>query len=273
MKKLLFATAIFFALESLSFAKVVATVNGKNITDEEIMFLFASSGRPYKSYDAIPEDGKKFAIDKAVESLLLTEQAKKEGIEKNKEYAENLTKMKDNLALQVWMSEKLKGVKIGSDEAQKFYNDNKERFNQPELAKASHVLVKEEAEAKAVIEELSKADKNNLKEAFAKLAKEKSIDKAANQRGGDLGEFDRKTMVAEFSDAAFVMEKGTISKEPVKTQFGYHVIYLEDKKPESIVSFDKVKKNIEEGLKREKFADEIQKVAKGLREKAKVEIK
>lgn len=269
MKKSLITAALLCSMSGVLFAKTLATVNGKAITEKDVDMILGAM--PGLSFEVLPEDAKKKVIDQAIERSLLIDLAKKEGIEKSKEYQDALKELKDDLALKVWMKQEFDKIKISDAEKKEFYEKNKERFKQPEMVKASHILVKDEVEAKAVIEELSKVDKNRLKESFAKLANEKSLDKKANENGGSLDWFDEKMMVPEFSKAAFSMEKGTISKEPVKTQFGYHVIYLEDKKPASVVPFEQVSKSIEQNLKMEKFRENTSKKAQELREKAKIE--
>ena len=113
---------------------------------------------------------------------------------------------------------------------------------------ARHILVKTEAEAKAVIVELQKgAD-------FADLAKKRSIDPGATT-GGDLGYFTREQMVPEFSEAAFNLKKGEVTQAPVKSSFGYHVIRVEDKRTSGPPSFEEVKDELSEGLSREVIQD------------------
>ena len=102
---------------------------------------------------------------------------------------------------------------------------------------------------------------------FAKIAKEKSKDPVAAQQGGDLGYFTKDTMVEPFADAAFAMKKGEISKEPVKTQFGWHVIKVEDKRTQPQPTLDEVKPQLEQQLSK----DIVNNVVDDLRKDAKVE--
>ena len=121
-----------------------------------------------------------------------------------------------------------------------------------------------------MIKELKKA--KDVKAKFIELAKKKSTGPSA-ANGGDLGWFDAKRMVKPFSDAAFKLKKGSFTTTPVKTQFGYHVIYLEDKKAAGNVSFEQAKPNIEQTLKVQKFQKEIKETAKKLTAKADIKIK
>ncbi|MEK9844819.1 peptidylprolyl isomerase, partial [Thalassospira sp.] len=130
--------------------------------------------------------------------------------------------------------------------------------NEPEpQVHARHILLENEEDAKAVIAELDDgAD-------FVELAKEKSTGPSA-PNGGDLGFFNRADMVAPFAEAAFAMEAGTYSKEPVQTQFGWHVIKVEEKKEGTQPSLDEVRQQLTAEVTR----DAINTIVEGLREKA-----
>ncbi len=125
--------------------------------------------------------------------------------------------------------------------------------------KAAHILVEKEDEAKAIIAELAKGGD------FAKLAKEKSKDSVAAQQGGDLGYFTKDAMVEPFAVAAFAMAKGEVSKEPVKTQFGFHIIKVEDKRTQPAPTLDEVKPQLEQTLSKDlvtALVDELRGAAK-----------
>jgi parvulin-like peptidyl-prolyl isomerase len=121
-------------------------------------------------------------------------------------------------------------------------------FKEPAEVKARHILVKTEAEAKKLINQLRKVPKNKLEEKFIELAKEHSIGPSKTQ-GGELGWFSKGKMIPAFSDAAFNLNKGNITLQPVKTRFGWHVIYVEDKKEGGYTPFEEVKEKIKEQLK------------------------
>ncbi len=101
------------------------------------------------------------------------------------------------------------------------------------------------------------------------MAKSKSIG-PSGKNGGDLGYFGKGQMVPAFQDAAFALKKGEITTKPVKTQFGYHVIYLEDKKPEGIAPFEKVKDKIIAQMRQEQFNKRIKEAIDKAKEKAKI---
>lgn len=269
MKRIILSTALAIALGgSFAYAKTYATVNGDAITDQEVMALLKSM--PGVDFEKLPEEAKENVINQAIERNLLTKEAKREGIEKDKEYIEAVSKIKDDFALEIWMKKKYDAETVSDKEAKKYYDDNKDAFLQEETRRARHILVKTEDEAKAIIKDLKKS--KNLAADFEKAAKEKSTG-PSGKNGGDLGYFGSKQMVPEFSKAAFGLKQGEITKEPVKTQFGYHVIYLEDVKPQTTVKYADAKENIVKNLKMEKFRESMQARAKKLREKAKVEIK
>ena len=168
------------------------------------------------------------------------------------------------------MNKQFDNVKVSEKEMKEFYNKNIQMFKQPAQAKARHILLKSKKEAEAVIKELKKA--KNVEQKFIELAKKKSTGPSA-ANGGELGWFDAKRMVKPFSDAAFKLKKGEFTTTPVKTQFGYHVIYLEDKKPAGSVTFEQAKPNIEQTLKVKKFQEEMKKTAQELRAKADIKMK
>lgn len=249
---------------------VVATVNGKTISREDIDTLLKAM--PGVNFDSLKPDVKQKVIEQAIERELLKQNAIKSGIQNSPTFKEALEKIKEDLSLEVWMKQEFEKITISDAEAKKFYDANPEKFVMPEQAKARHILLKDEAEAKKVIEELKKSSKEKLESAFIAMAKEKSTG-PSNSNGGDLGWFSKDQMVKEFADAAFALKKGEITQQPVKTQFGYHVIYLEDKKPQSKVSFDEIKERIKQNLKLEKFKDHMAAKAQELKKGAKIEIK
>ncbi|HZK57294.1 MAG TPA: peptidylprolyl isomerase [Clostridia bacterium] len=143
----------------------------------------------------------------------------------------------------------LEKIEISDQTAETFYNENKEMFHLEEI-KARHILVEEEQLAKDIIKKLEEG------EDFAELAKEHSIEPGAQQSGGDIGYFSRDAnLVPEFKEAAFALEVGQVS-EPVKTEYGYHVITVEDKVEENI-KFEDAKEGIKHSLKETDFQNHI----------------
>jgi len=257
-------------LTSLNASSVVATVNGKNITQEDAS-MFVQVSAPQSTFESLNNAQKKMVVERLVERELFIEAAKKEGVEKKPEFAEHLAKIKDEILVNLWMQDQMNNTIVSNSEAKDFYDKNKEKYKVPQKAKAKHILVKTEDEAKKIISELKALKGEALKKKFVELAKSKSVG-PSKVNGGDLGEFSAKQMVPEFSKATFALKDGTITTAPVKTQFGFHVIYLEKLIPESTIKFDDVKENIIQQLKQQQFNTKITEVSKELKSKAKITI-
>ena len=168
------------------------------------------------------------------------------------------------------MQKEYKKVKVSDKEKKDYFNKNKEQFKVPATLEASHILTKTEKEAKDIVKELDKA--KNKKDEFIKLAKAKSVGPSA-PKGGYLGKFPETQMVPEFSKAAKALKKGEYSKTPVKTQFGYHIIFLEDKIASKALEYKEVEKRISQALIQQKFREHIKKESDALRKNAKIVIK
>lgn len=267
MNKILLGAFSLAVAVSLN-AAVYATVNGKNITEAELAPLLA--GMPGINIEQLPAEQKRQLVDKGIELQLLIDKAKKEGIMNDPLYKRELEVAKDALALRVWQSKQFQNVKVTDKEISDFYNKNKTKFVQPEQIQARHILVKTEKEAKDIISDLKNLKDTELNKKFTEVAKSKSIEPGAKETGGELGWFNAGQMVKPFSDAAFALKKGEISVTPVKTQFGYHVIYKQNQEASRQVPLDETKPYIEGILKQDKFKIQVQKEAEDLRKKAKV---
>lgn len=182
---------------------------------------------------------------------------------------------------QKWMEEQVGDkASVADADAKKFYDENKKEFEHPELVRASHILIRlpEDADEKTVAEKKKAAETalervGAKKEDFAAVAKEVSEEPGAKESGGDLNFFPKERMVPEFANAAFGMDKGEISKEPVRTKFGWHVIKVTDRKPAGTMPFDEVKQQVTSYLQGSKRRDAVRSVIDGLRSDAKVENK
>jgi len=247
--------------------KVYATVNGQEVTQKDVSALLRGQNVKFEN---LQKDQQKQILDSLIEQKLLAQMAYETDIPKTKEYKEELERFKKSLAFQIWLRDFSKKVTVKDSEVKSFYDKNKEKFKVPNQLKASHILVKTEKEAKEIIQSLSKS--KNLKEDFSKLAKEKSVGPSGSN-GGELGWFTKEKMVPEFSNAAEKLVKGTITKEPVKTNYGFHVIYLDDKKPSSTLAFDKIKDRLKQDLMQQEFAKQAKEEAVKLKKKAKIEYK
>ncbi len=262
------AAAAILTLSGSLYAVDYATVDGKKITDQDLKFILHSLGGV--DFTKLPKDRQKKIIDQAIERRLLTNKAIKDGIEKDEIYKKTLESIKRDLALEIWMKKQYANVNATEKEVKDYYKKNADKFKRPEMVKARHILVKTEKEANEIIKDLKKAGSGKkLEDKFIALAKKKSVG-PSGKNGGELGWFDKKQMVKEFSKAAFSLKKGDFTKKPVKTQFGYHIIMVEDKKPAGKIEFDKVENSIISQIKLEKFKSNVQKMAKELRNKAKI---
>ncbi|MGX2981859.1 peptidyl-prolyl cis-trans isomerase [Helicobacter sp. 23-1045] len=271
MRKVLVVLSLVGLIFSGLSAEVYAKVDGEEITDKDLMFL--RQAMPNLDLANLPSDLKDKAIEQAIERKLLTREAKKDKLENTQEYKDALEEFKDTMILELWMRKQIEAVQVSDSEVKKHYNANKDKLIQPETAKARHILVATEKEAKDIIAELNKAGKN-AESKFAELAKAKSADKGSAEQGGELPPFAREgQMVAEFSKAAFALKPSTYTKKPVKTDFGYHIIYLKSIQPKGVVKYEEVKVQLENDLKLTKFRDIIAKRAQDLKKKAKIEMK
>ncbi len=247
---------------------ILVTVDGKNITKQDAE-QFVAAAQPNAHFAQLNKAQQDMIKQRLVEKVLFTELAKKEGVENSPEFKAAIAKIKEELLVNIWMKKQLDNTLVSDSEAKEFYEKNKDKFKQPETATASHILVKTEDEAKKIIETLKPLKGAKLKEKFAALAKEKSTG-PSGPKGGALGTFAKGQMVPEFSEAAWALKDGTITLKPVKTQFGYHVIYLEKKNPAQALPYDAVKAKIIQSLKQKQFAVKVAAVAKELKSKAKI---
>ena len=189
-----------------------------------------------------------------------------------------MSNLKRSIRQTKWMQSQAQGKDaVTEDDAKKFYDANPDKFTNPDIVKASHILFRLAPDATS--EQAKAAEKKakdaivraNKGESFDKLAAELSEEPGAKERGGDLGYFSKDKMVPEFADAAFAQKVGSVSATPVKTKFGYHVIKVTDKKPAGTAAFDEAKGQIILFLQRQKQNDIFKGVIHDLRQEAKIE--
>lgn len=243
---------------------VVAKVEGMEIHKSELED-FKKIFPPQLIEAATKKDPQKFYVTlvrQLVDLKLVIQEAKKAGLENSDEVKKALEAMKDQLLFKAFISEKLKAV-VTEDAVRKAYDE--ERKNMPKDAmetRARHILVKDEATAKKIIKELDGgAD-------FMKLARQYSIDKASAQEGGDLGFFMKEDFVPEFTAVAFKLEPGKVAQEPVKSQFGFHVIKVDERRRAKPKALEQEKERIQ-GVLIEKATTSLMKT---LRDKATIAI-
>jgi len=249
--------ATLMLASTLASATTLVTVNGTQITQKDVdtALMNATQGR----FNQVPAEKqaefRKQVLEQLIAKELVYGDAKKTGVLKSKdfknEYVKVQNRVKKELAIQVWQKQQLDKVKVSNKELKNYYDKNKEEFNEKETVHARHILVKDETVAKDIANQLKSLKGVALKNKFIELAKAKSTG-PSGPKGGDLGYFAQGQMVPEFDEKVFSMKTETVT-DPVKTQFGYHVIYLEDKKAKKTLSFTEVKSFIEQRLKMEKF--------------------
>jgi peptidyl-prolyl cis-trans isomerase C len=235
---------------------VIARVNGVDIKQSDLALAEEDVGADMQA--ASPEAKREHLISYLADIIMVTQAADKKNLADDADFKRRLAFLRSKLLMGYELQQEAKTAL--TDEALKqTYDEAVKSMSGQEEVRARHILVEGEDEAKAILEQLKGgAD-------FAKLAKEKSKDPGAAE-GGDLGYFTKDQMVPEFADVAFKMYPGQLSN-PVKTQFGWHVIKVEDKRIKQPPEFEKVKDQIEAFLARKAQADFIAK----LRQSAKVE--
>jgi peptidyl-prolyl cis-trans isomerase C len=237
----------------------VATVNGVVIGKNRVDMLVkqgAGSGKPDN-----PET-RKAIVDQLAMQMVIAEEAVKKGLDKSPEVTERMELVRQSVLANAYVQDFIKTNAVTEEALKAEYERIKATITGSEY-KARHILVEKEAEAKDIIAKLKK-DVG----AFAKLALEKSKDTGSKARGGDLGWFDLSRMVPEFGAAVSKLEKGKFTQEPVKSQFGYHVILLEDSKPIEAPPFDQVKPNLTQQLQQQNLKKQLD----DLKGKAKIEM-
>lgn len=249
-------TACFLSASFAATAANVATVNGVAIPDSKVdFFLKQVAERGQKDSPELRARIK----EELIRNEVLFQEAQKKGVEKHPEVQQRLDMAKQQILVGAYVNDFAKANPISDAELKKEFDKIKVNFSGKEY-KARHILVKSEDEAKAILADLKKGKK------FDDIAKAKSTDKGSAINGGDLGWSTPANYVKEFGEALAKLPKGKIS-DPVKTQFGWHIIKLDDQREAKGPSFEEVKPE----LQRELQGQRVQKMVEELRAKAKVE--
>jgi peptidyl-prolyl cis-trans isomerase C len=234
--------------------KVVATVAGQPITEADISQAIRDLEQQFAR---VPEDQRRAAaLSAIIEIKLLAAEGAAKGFDKSPEFERRMTFLRDR-ALHSEVIEKEVADKITDDEIRKRYDT--EIANAPPVNEvhARHILVKTKEEADAIIKQLEGGAK------FEDIAKEKSGDPGSGAQGGDLGWFGPGQMVPEFDKAAFALDVGSYTKQPVQSQFGWHIIKAEDKRTKQPPAFEVVKEQIRSLLLREKYFELVKSLEAG----------
>jgi peptidyl-prolyl cis-trans isomerase C len=235
---------------------VVARVNGIDIRQSDLALAEEDVGADMGS--ALPDAKREQLIAYLTDIILVTQAAEKKSLGDNPDFKRRLAFLRNKLLMGFGLQEETKAA-LTEEALQQTYNEAVQSAGGQEEVRARHILVDNEDEAKAILERIKGgAD-------FAALAKEKSKDPGSAE-GGDLGYFTKDQMVPQFAEVAFKMYPGQLSN-PVKTQFGWHVIKVEDKRTKQPPEFEKVKDQIETYLARKAQTEYVAK----LRQSAKIE--
>ena len=244
--------------------KIMAKVKDIEITQGDIQSFLHSLGQQTAMQIQSQPDGMERVVYELVNQNLMYLDAKDNNLEREEAFQRDLENAKKNLLIQYSVNKFLKAITVTDEEAKEYFESHGDEFKKPELMTASHILVTDEEKATEILEKI------NAGMSFEDAALEYS-DCPSKDRGGDLGEFERGSMVPEFEEAVLKSELGIVDK-PVKTQFGYHIIKVMDKKEAETPSFEEVKDQVKQTLLQSKQQNAYMEKTNELREKYPVEV-
>jgi peptidyl-prolyl cis-trans isomerase C len=229
--------------------KVIAKVQGVEIHESDLAMAEEDMGQQAAQLQG---DAKRDAlVGYVADVIIMSKAAEAKKVTDQKDFKTRMAFIRNKLAMEMLLIDE--GKAAATDAAmKKVYEEAVSKAGTDQEVRARHILVPTEDEAKAVLAEIKKGTD------FAELAKQKSKDPGAAAEGGDLGYFGKDQMVPEFAEAAFKLNKGDVS-EPVKTQFGWHIIKVEDKRNKPVPPFEQVKDQIEQFVARKAQAEYIAK--------------
>ncbi len=255
------AAAVLSLAASVAMAQddaVVATINGEPVTESDLTIALSDLDQQFAQLPA--EQRRAAALSALIEIRLLAAQAESQGLADGEEFARRMEMLRQRALHSAYIDQEV-ASKVTDEAVRALYDRQIAEMPVQNEVHARHIIVPTEEEAKAIIVELDGGGN------FEEIAKEKSQDGAAAQ-GGDLGYFTSGQMVPEFEQAAFAMNAGDYSKEPVQTQFGWHVIKVEDKRPQQPPAFEQVQDQFRSLLLRQTYIETVT----GIRDTATVEI-
>ena len=258
---LLFGTlsiAPAFAADTADSDPVVARVNGEAIHRTEVLEALQALGP--QAQQMPPQMLYPQILQKLIATKLVAAKGYADKLQNDKEVKERLKDAEAQIIAETYVRRTVQ-PKITDEKIKAKYDELASKYKPQDEVRARHILVKTEEEANDLLKQIKGgAD-------FAKLATDKSEDKGSAKQGGDLGYFAQSAMVKPFADAAFAMKTGEVSDKPVKTEFGYHIIKVEDKRKSSPPPIAEVHDQIANQLGQEMTAD----LVKDIESKAKVE--
>ena len=257
---------------------IVATIGDKKITNADfnrIVGYFVVDKQ--KAFEKNPQQ-KEIILRQLIQSIVVSELASKNGFDSKPDVKEQLDVIKMNfLANEYLKREVASKATVSGDDMKAFYDANQADFKTSEMVRARHILIKIDPTAPPQYKEKAKEKADGIlkmiKEGddFAELATELSDDPGSKTKGGDLGFFQRGRMVKQFEDVAFSLKPGEISAV-VETQYGYHIIKVEEKKSPSVEPFDTVKEKINQKLLQERMKTKVNEFIDKAMQDAKVEL-
>ncbi len=257
MNKLLITIAALSAitLSPTIYAADAATVNGKPIKQAWVDFIMKDAEARGQKGDGL----KNAVINELIGSELAYQEATKKGFDKQADVLTAAEIGKRKLIVNAFLADYMEKNPVSDAETKAAYEEYKKELGDTEY-KAQHILVKTEDEAKEILSQLNKGGD------FNKIAKEKSLDTGSSTKGGDLGWFSPAGMVKPFGEAIVGLKKGGTVTAPVQTNFGWHIIKLNDTRATQVPAYDKAK----EGLKRTLQQRKLEDLMLGLKDKAKI---
>ncbi len=237
--------------------QVVARVNGVDIREGDLAVAEEDIGENLPK--GTPEQQRDYLIAYVSDLVLVAKAAEGKNLASSPEFGRRVAYLRSKALMEMMLKSEASAAAT-EPEMRKVYDDATKQMKPQEEVHARHILVETETEANTILADIKKGGD------FAAIAKEKSKDPGAKAEGGDLGYFTADQMVPEFSTAAFKLEKGQLS-EPIKTQFGWHIIKLEDKRAKPVPTFEQVKDQIQTYVVQKAQAELITK----LRSEGKVE--
>ncbi|WP_370676696.1 peptidylprolyl isomerase [Pleomorphomonas sp. PLEO] len=238
---------------------VVARVNGQDITATEVQMATDVFGEQLAQ---VPEAQRRsMVVDALVDMHVVADAAKAAGTADSPKYKARMAFLEAQALRNTYVEDELQG-KISDEDVKARYEKDIASYTPPEEVHARHILVKTEDEANAILKQL--ADGGN----FEAIAKEKSQDPGSKGNGGDLGFFAKGQMVPEFEAEAFALKPGETSTKPVKSQFGYHIIKVEERRTQPVPTLDQVREQVIQMVQRDKYQETLAK----MRGEAKIEI-
>lgn len=232
---------------------VLATVNGNEIRESDLALAETEVGAEVANIP--PENRRRLLLEFLIEMQMFSDAAEADKLTEGPDFERRLAYWKTRAQRDAYYEKAVKDA-VGEQTARALYEQKVKEIPQEEEVQARHILVEGEELAKSL------AEKARSGEDFSKLAEENSKDPGSKGNGGMLGYFTKGQMVEEFSDAAFALKEGDVS-DPVKSQYGWHVIKVEDRRMKPLPTFDEVKGQISQALEQQKG----QEVSKALRDK------